>query len=622
MSAALKKKLKKAQAQLKARKFGQAEALFSEVLKLDPKQPEALHHMGVITKAKGSVDVAIRLMQASLAQDNRQDNVHFDLGLLYEEQKDIGQAAQYYAQAWQLKPEHSPYLYSLVNVLQSMRSKEPNASYLQLVSQAMMQPTVDGDALFSFWFSLFRFTATWQALESALHKEVSLKALSPVLEAPVLTVMLCNSTVYGVRMEAALTKIRKHCLLDWKVGDIPFIFLVALAYQGFRNEYVWDVSEAEAQKCAALEVQAKQGALTAAELLLLAAYKPLYRVEGIAACADVCEQDASGLLSDIWRQQVDEPFEEARIKADIPMLTAIKDDVSQHVRAQYEVNPYPRWTALSSLDPTPFKKHFAGLFSHLPKALLDAIPLENNVLVAGGGSGKHPLWLASVFSGHHVTAVDLSKTSLAYAIRKKAELQLAQDVQFGQADILRLGEAFDAASFDIIECSGVLHHMDDPMAGWKVLTGLLMPGGLMKIGLYSEMARVQVTAMRDKIAAEGIPATDDGIRSLRAYVKTHIDEESLHWIPEVTDFYAMSACRDLLFHVQEHQFTLPKIEQALETLGLEFLGFEGGSAFPKTAFQEMFPGAVWPGTLAQWHAFEQQNPKTFVGMYQFWLRKV
>ena len=43
--------------------------------------------------------------------------------------------------------------------------------------------------------------------------------------------------------------------------------------------------------------------------------------------------------------------------------------------------------------------------------------------------------------------------------------------------------------FDIIESAGVLHHMADPVAGWRTLTNCLKPNGLMKIGLYSNLAR-------------------------------------------------------------------------------------------------------------------------------------
>lgn len=48
-----------------------------------------------------------------------------------------------------------------------------------------------------------------------------------------------------------------------------------------------------------------------------------------------------------------------------------------------------------------------------------------------------------------------------------------------QADILDL-ELMNQ-TFDIIESSGVLHHMKNPLAGWKVLANCLKPSGLMRV---------------------------------------------------------------------------------------------------------------------------------------------
>ena len=69
--------------------------------------------------------------------------------------------------------------------------------------------------------------------------------------------------------------------------------------------------------------------------------------------------------------------------------------------------------------------------------------------------------------------------------------------------------------FDIIESVGVLHHMDYPMFGWKVLTKLLKPGGLMKIGLYSELGRQNITKVRKEIKSTKIGTSETEIRDFR-----------------------------------------------------------------------------------------------------------
>ena len=86
------------------------------------------------------------------------------------------------------------------------------------------------------------------------------------------------------------------------------------------------------------------------------------------------------------------------------------------------------------------------------------------------------------------------------------------------------------------------------------------------------------------------------------------------------DFYTLSGCRDLLFHVQEHQLTLPEIAAFLAEHDLEFLGFE---LVPAVLRQYSLAHGDDPGgrDLARWDAFERTYPQMFSGMYQFWVQK-
>ena len=58
--------------------------------------------------------------------------------------------------------------------------------------------------------------------------------------------------------------------------------------------------------------------------------------------------------------------------------------------------------------------------------------------------------------------MDLSPASVAFAIAKADELGLS-NIKFGIGDILKLPDL--DTRFDIIECSGVLHHMKNPAKG-------------------------------------------------------------------------------------------------------------------------------------------------------------
>ena len=78
--------------------------------------------------------------------------------------------------------------------------------------------------------------------------------------------------------------------------------------------------------------------------------------------------------------------------------------------------------------------------------------------------------------------------------------------------------------------------------------------------------------------------------------------------------------RDLIFHVQEHCFTLPQIQHCLDELGLKFCGFEDKDFVRR--FKDSFGKDSDASDLSLWHQFEEENPRAFAGMYQFWCQKI
>src|SRR5262249_56920303 len=135
-----------------------------------------------------------------------------------------------------------------------------------------------------------------------------------------------------------------------------------------------------------------------------------------------------------------------------------------------------------------------------------------DVLVAGCGTGRHPIEVARKYKDARVLAIDLSLTSLCYA-KRKTPAPLARRIEYAQADILKLGSI--ERTFDLIDASGVLHHLADPTAGWRILLSLLRPGGFMHMGLYTELARSDVVAARAFIREQGYRPTADDIRRCR-----------------------------------------------------------------------------------------------------------
>jgi SAM-dependent methyltransferase len=253
-----------------------------------------------------------------------------------------------------------------------------------------------------------------------------------------------------------------------------------------------------------------------------------------------------------------------------------------------------------------------------PFAEVEHLPEEGvDILIAGSGTGQHPIETARQFVGARVLAVDLSRASLAYAQRKSEELGLAQ-IAYAQADILNLGTL--DRRFDLVESFGVLHHMADPWRGWRVLVSLLRPGGVMNIGLYSELARQDVVQARAFIAAGQYGDSAAEIRRFRQDVFALAETHPLRALALRRDLFSTSNCRDLLFHVQEHRMTVPQIKSFLAETDLQFLGFMLDSRL-KRLYAQRFPDDPAMIDLDNWHAFETEHPKTFVNLYQVWVQK-
>ena len=148
---------------------------------------------------------------------------------------------------------------------------------------------------------------------------------------------------------------------------------------------------------------------------------------------------------------------------------------------------------------------------------------------------------------------------------------------------------------------------------------LLKPGGLMKIGLYSELARQNIVRVREEMALFRVGTSESDIRGFRGSL-VESDDENYQLLGKSDDFFSLSALRDLIFHVQEHQFTLPKIKNCLNELGLKFCGFENKDIV--TRFTEFHGEGSDVYDLTLWHDFELSSPHTFKGMYQFWCQKL
>jgi 2-polyprenyl-3-methyl-5-hydroxy-6-metoxy-1,4-benzoquinol methylase len=351
---------------------------------------------------------------------------------------------------------------------------------------------------------------------------------------------LQTTIIRGATLELFLTRLRSALIRladansldpDDIDDDIVSLFC-ALAQQCFLNEYVYGQSDRETERASRLREMLLQDLSAGRDVspLLLASVGAYFPLHQLSSAKSLLAREWPAYAADLLRLQVSEPLEEAEDAVAIPALTAIEDLTSLQVMRQYEESPYPRWVfnPLAAVR----EKMRAGADPDAP---------QQDILIAGCGTGEHPFDVAQKSPNARILAVDLSRASLAYARRKGREEGL-RNIDYAQADILQLGAI--GRSFDRIEAVGMLHHLADPKAGWRILVSMLRPNGVMRIGLYSEIARRPLVEAQSIIAKEGYRPTAGNIRAMRQRIIRERDDGRWNLLLNTVDFYSTSGCRD------------------------------------------------------------------------------
>ena len=638
-----------------AGQLAEAEECYRKLLAMDPSHFDGLHRLGIVAQQLGRSDLAASLIGKALVLHDQSPTLHdtgtpgrskpavprrdlaaahSNLSIVMTALGNLPTALKAIQRSLQLEETENAKLL-FVGCLRNLTVIPDGIDLTDDLVRAMSEPWGRPTDLARFAVNFVkhngaigacirRNTATWLRIP-APHELFSPTEFAEICDDRLLCCLLKSTVIFDLELERFLTAVRWTILAaavdsggSQAFGQGSLRFCCALAQQCFINEYVfsWTAEEKlQAERLRERLVETLAGGAPIPELWVaaVAAYYPL---AFLLQAGSLVEQRWSASAAELVTQQVEEVHDERRLRASVPRLTAVDDGVSLAVKEQYEENPYPRWIKASPAGPTTIEGHLRQLF---PLANIHNVvkTAGAEILIAGCGTGQHSIETARLFPGARVLAIDLSLSSICYAKRKTRELRL-KNLEYAQADILKLQSI--GRTFDVIEAGGVLHHLAQPMEGWRVLLALLRPGGFMRIGLYSKLGRQDITAARALIAQRGYGSSAEDIRRCRHELAGFGDGAPPSEVTDRLDFFSTSRCRDLLFHVQEHQFTLPEIADFLRQNQLDFLGFDlhGGAL---QDFRQRFANHGAATDLALWHTFEMENPSLFAGMYQFWIRK-
>jgi tetratricopeptide (TPR) repeat protein len=595
---------------------------YSKALEINPKYANANYNLGNALKSIGDLKGAIQNYKKAIKNKPDFIDAHNNLGNALMDIGEHESAIEIYFKAIRINQNYTDTFKNIAKALKLMSFTEPNSNLQEIISFIISQKNIIKPVdLSRAAISLIKVDPSLnEILKLNLNDELNQSVeniVSALSKNTLLLKLMSISLIPDPKLETFLRCIRYNVLISLNKIELTsslLKFQSALALHCFTNEYVYYQNDKETKLVEILENKIENSLLKGIQpkstlVLCLASFKPLYQYKWSNLIKITTD------INEVVTRQIREPKFEVQLKSDLPRLQKITNHISSKVRDQYEDNPYPRWIH-TGLSPKPAK--FSEINKNLGLRLFDKKILEIDapkILIAGCGTGQQSINVASIFKNAKILAVDLSLSSLAYAKRKTIELGI-NNIEYMQADILSLEKL--NKKFDIIMCSGVLHHMDKPMNGWKNLKNCLKGGGLMKIGLYSNYARKHIKKIKEEINELDIGSNDYAIKTFRSNLMNS-SEEHHKKLKRSNNFYSLSEIRDLIFHVQEHRFTIPEINKCLIELDLNFCGFDSDEVIKD--FKKIYFKNDDLYNLDKWHQFEESNQDIFIKMYQFWCQK-
>jgi len=611
----------------KNKQFKVAENLYKQILITRPNHVQTSFLLGTLYTETNNFDNAIKIFQKIIAIQPNHAFSYNNLGMIYAELGEFINAIMCLKNAVKIDPNLTSARNNLCALLRNLTANKLNEKdqkeFKDLFLILYKRNDIDHDDIFL-------------NAKNVLFDEKNLKKIlkkstkSPLLENTNIQIflrddlfllMMQKSLIADPVLEKIIISIRKEILFKFmnnKEEDNHkfFNFIVSLAEQCFLNEYVYMQTENEINLIGNLENRINKNIeINELEVAILGCYKSLSACKKLKGKL-INYKSNNFLFNDLLKMQIEEIRKENELKKTIKSHGDITDKISQKVRSQYEENPYPRWRYTY----TNVRVNFLIRLQNQIKPNATEIKLINkfntpNILIAGCGTGRH-LLIADSYTNANILGVDLSLASLAYAKRKTQEMGL-NNIEFLHSDILNLKSL--KRKFDIIESVGVLHHMKDPIEGLKVLLSLLEPHGVLKLGLYSKIARTHITHARKFAKENKFKSNIEDIRKFRYKILNSSRDDLLSKVSLGKDFYTTSTVRDLIFHEQEYCFTIPEITKILSNLKLNFLGFT--EPLIKNKYFKIYIDDKKNIILKNWIKYEKDNPETFRGMYNFWVKK-
>ena len=257
-------------------------------------------------------------------------------------------------------------------------------------------------------------------------------------------------------------------------------------------------------------------------------------------------------------------------------------NVLPKVRQQYEEYPYPE------RNPEHEKTRLiVPYFSRLDIVSHQCFGGKQDfknfrVLIAGGGTGDSLILWAQQLQGKagaEVVYLDMSAASMEIA-KKRALVRKLTNIKWVHDSLLNLPQ-LGLGAFDFINCTGVLHHLENPDAGLQALKSVLKPEGAMNLMVYAPYGRAGVYQIQNlmRLVNGNEQSPQKKVKNAREILKSLPQHHWFNIVRQIgwgySDADHDAGIHDLFLHTQDRAYTILEVHDWLEKAGLKMSGEPG-----------------------------------------------
>ena len=257
----------------------------------------------------------------------------------------------------------------------------------------------------------------------------------------------------------------------------------------------------------------------------------------------------------------------------------LKSNYLPAVREQYEYYPYP------NRNPDDEKKRLLGTILE-PLSKINHYCFKGKrdlnssfrALVAGGGTGDGTIFLAEQLrdTDTEIVHLDISSASIEVA-KKRALVRGLENIHWVTGSLMDLPQ-MGLGKFDYINCSGVLHHLENPTEGLNALKSVLNPDGAIGIMVYGKYGRTGVYQMQELMRL--INGNESDMRVQLESTKAILDAlPQTNWFKYGEFLFSHVKNRneieifDVFLHAKDRPYTVLDIYEWINNCGLNLIDF-------------------------------------------------